>query len=120
MDFRLPLVKALVLHLSSQSFTALNNVLGALVNLMAKDPHVQNEIRCDGQAMRQLTSLRDSAREDISSLVKNILAHLNQGSIYHRQPYNSQLPFPHPLIILFQTCPPLWAFHRTLPLVIGS
>ena len=40
-DLRPHLVKALVLHLSSSSFTALSNVLGAIGNLIAKDPHVQ-------------------------------------------------------------------------------
>ena len=39
--------------------------------------------------MRQLNSLRDSTREDVSSLVKTVLHHLNQTSTL-RKPYHNR------------------------------
>ncbi|KAE9417309.1 hypothetical protein Angca_002718, partial [Angiostrongylus cantonensis] len=68
----------LVQLLSSASFTIVANTLGALGNLIAKDPHLQALVRHDAFAMNQLNVLRNSAREDIRVAVKAVLNHLNQ------------------------------------------
>ncbi|VDM64270.1 unnamed protein product [Angiostrongylus costaricensis] len=68
----------LVQLLSSASFTIVANTLGALSNLIAKDPHLQSLVRHDAFAMNQLNVLRNSAREDIRVAVKAVLNHLNQ------------------------------------------
>ncbi|KJH48267.1 hypothetical protein DICVIV_05629 [Dictyocaulus viviparus] len=72
----------LVQLLSSASFTIVANTLGALGNLMAKDPQLQSLIRHDALAMNQLNVLRNSAREDIRLAVRNVLNNLNQPLNY--------------------------------------
>ncbi|KAL6731985.1 hypothetical protein Aduo_002797 [Ancylostoma duodenale] len=74
----------LVQLLSSASFTIVANTLGALANLIAKDPHLQSLVRHDAMAMNQLNVLRNSAREDIRAAVKAVLNHLNQPVGYTR------------------------------------
>ncbi|VDN22129.1 unnamed protein product [Cylicostephanus goldi] len=74
----------LVQLLSSASFTIVANTLGALANLIAKDPHLQSLVRHDVMAMNQLNVLRNSAREDIRAAVKAVLNHLNQPVGYTR------------------------------------
>ncbi|KAK5974163.1 hypothetical protein GCK32_007541 [Trichostrongylus colubriformis] len=74
----------LVQLLSSASFTIVANTLGALANLIAKDPHLQSLVRHDVMGMNQLNVLRNSAREDIRAAVKTVLNHLNQPVGYTR------------------------------------
>ncbi|KAK6731998.1 hypothetical protein RB195_008068 [Necator americanus] len=74
----------LVQLLSSASFTIVANTLGALANLIAKDPHLQSLVRHDAMAMNQLNVLRNSSREDIRAAVKAVLNHLSQPVGYTR------------------------------------
>lgn len=78
------LAAQLVQLLSSASFTIVANTLGALANLIAKDPHLQTLVRHDAMGMNQLNVLRNSAREDIRVAVKAVLNHLNQPVGYTR------------------------------------
>ncbi|XGW21368.1 hypothetical protein V3C99_004377 [Haemonchus contortus] len=78
------LAARLVQLLSSASFTIVANTLGALANLIAKDPHLQSLVRHDVMGMNQLNVLRNSAREDIRAAVKAVLNHLNQPVGYTR------------------------------------
>ncbi|CAI4233018.1 unnamed protein product [Auanema sp. JU1783] len=84
LEERTLLVNGLIQLLVSASFTISCNALGALSNLIAKDPHLQGFIRSNGSAMHQLNSLRDSARDDIRAAVKSVLNHLNQPAGYIR------------------------------------
>ncbi|PAV71078.1 hypothetical protein WR25_11281 isoform B [Diploscapter pachys] len=80
LDVRPELVRRLLDLLFDGSFTTITNALGALTNLVVKDPHLQNLIRHNARAMQQLNSLRNCARDDIRGAVKNILNHINQPS----------------------------------------
>ncbi|KAK6019728.1 hypothetical protein OSTOST_14629 [Ostertagia ostertagi] len=84
LSVRPELAAHLVQLLSSASFTIVANTLGALANLIAKDPHLQSLVRHDVMGMNQLNVLRNSAREDIRAAVKAVLNHLNQPVGYTR------------------------------------
>uniref|UniRef100_A0A8R1HKA4 Uncharacterized protein n=1 Tax=Caenorhabditis japonica TaxID=281687 RepID=A0A8R1HKA4_CAEJA len=77
------LITRMLTLLKSSSFTCVTNTLGAIANLIAKDPHMQQMIRQDVAAVHQLNVLRNSTHDDIRSAVKAVLNTLNQ-------PHNSR------------------------------
>ncbi|CAI2313212.1 unnamed protein product [Caenorhabditis sp. 36 PRJEB53466] len=80
LELRSVLINRMLTLLKSASFTCVTNTLGAIGNLIAKDPHMQHLIRQDAAAMQQLHVLRNSNRDDIRSAVKSVLNTLNQPS----------------------------------------
>ncbi|CAI5440229.1 unnamed protein product [Caenorhabditis angaria] len=83
LELRPILLTRLVALLGSSSFTIVTNTLGAIANLISKDPHLQNALRHDVSAIQQLNILRNSNRDDIRSAVKNVLNAVNQpGNSY--------------------------------------
>ncbi|CAD6184359.1 unnamed protein product [Caenorhabditis auriculariae] len=84
LDIRNEMVLRLVQLLGSASFTIVTNTLGAISNLISKDPHLQNVVRHDATTINQLNALRNSSRDDIRNAVKHVLNAVNQPSGHTR------------------------------------
>lgn len=78
LELRSLLITRMLTLLKSASFTCVTNTLGAIANLIVKDPHMQQMIRQDMAAVQQLNVLRNSNRDDIRTAVKSVLNTLNQ------------------------------------------
>ncbi|CAB3408464.1 unnamed protein product [Caenorhabditis bovis] len=84
LELRNILLTGLISLLGSPTFTILTNTLGAIANLISKDPHLQNVLRHDMNAIQQLNLLRNSNREDVRAAVKNVLNAVNQPTGHTR------------------------------------